>query len=216
AATAQPRPQRPANVPPPPEERYRGDGPGVSGLALAAFGALALGGAAIYVFVQGRAAVMAPDAMPRLDAADYGVPDVAAPPPIDAAAPTGAIDAPSARTDAASSARTDAAAGLAAADAGRHVPAAGADAAVAVASVDAAAAVLATGSATLKLGADPWGDIEVDGAPRGRTPAELTVSAGHHSIAIIFRGDDPPQTKTFAIDLGAGEVRSLQASFTPH
>ncbi len=70
------------------------------------------------------------------------------------------------------------------------------------------------GDATLVIGADPWGDIFVDGVKKGRTPATLVVPAGKHAIEVMFRGDDPPRMMRFTVDLRAGEIRQIYADFT--
>jgi serine/threonine-protein kinase len=69
------------------------------------------------------------------------------------------------------------------------------------------------GSATLQVGADPWGDIYVDGKSMGRTPRELTVSPGHHTVEIVFPAENPPRKQTYAVDLANGETKALQADF---
>jgi hypothetical protein len=76
------------------------------------------------------------------------------------------------------------------------------------------AAPRVTGTATLKIGAEPWGEIVIDGQPRGRTPAELELPAGKHVVEVIYRGEDPPRTKRFPINLGAGTTEQVQADFT--
>ncbi len=98
-----------------------------------------------------------------------------------------------------------------------HVPAV-VDAAVHVA-LDAAvdAAPRPTGTATLVVGADPWGEIVVDNEPRGNTPGTLVVPAGRHVVQVIYRGVDPPKTRTYTVDLLAGETNHLPiSSFVEH
>ena len=68
-------------------------------------------------------------------------------------------------------------------------------------------------TATLTVGADPWGEIYVDGAPMGRTPRELVVAAGHHTVEIVFPAETPTRKQTFAVDLANGETKPLQADF---
>ena len=70
------------------------------------------------------------------------------------------------------------------------------------------------GTAKLKIGADPWGEIYIDGTARGRTPAVLEVPAGKHVVEIVYRGEDPPKKKSYSVDLSADETRPLQADFT--
>jgi hypothetical protein len=71
------------------------------------------------------------------------------------------------------------------------------------------------GTAKLQVGASPWGEIYVDGKLVGRTPREITVSAGRHTIEIVFPAETPPRKQTFTVDLAAGETKPLQADFTP-
>ncbi|HEY1546393.1 MAG TPA: serine/threonine-protein kinase [Kofleriaceae bacterium] len=78
--------------------------------------------------------------------------------------------------------------------------------------VDAAAVVAATGTATLKLGASPWGEVYIDGKKQAaRAPHEFTVSPGHHEVKIVF----PPEQaeKTLSVDINAGETQALMADF---
>jgi serine/threonine-protein kinase len=163
--------------------------------------ALGLSAAAIVVFFRGRAAVLTPDAGIRRDAPWYAVfseagVDVRPDAPIDAPIPL----------DASSDATLDAAVHVAAHDGGPHVrPDAG----------DAPIDARVVGMATLKIGADPWGDIVIDGVAHGRTPKDVEVPAGHHVVDITFGGEDPPQTKSQAVDVKAGEVRPVGATF-PH
>ena len=193
---------REANDRPP----YAGGPPGSGGIVVGALAAAALGGAAIYVFEHGRDAVMRPDATPKHDAAYYAIFGEAGVTGPDAAVADAASGDAAIPIDAAPAVTLDA---------GHRTPAAPSDGAtLTVAHVDAGgAAVAPAGTATLKIGADPWGEIRIDGVAHGRTPLELTVPAGHHTIEVIFGGDDPPRKKPFSIDVGAGEVRSLQADF---
>lgn len=72
-----------------------------------------------------------------------------------------------------------------------------------------------TGTATLTIGADPWGNVILDGKRIGRTPIEhLAIPAGRHAIEVTFSGEDPPRTLKYTVDLGDGEARTLQADFT--
>jgi hypothetical protein len=164
-------------------------------LVLMGFGGLALAGAAIYVFYQGREQILGRDA--AVDAPT----DAAVLAPLEAAidaAPT-PPDAPPAPVDAAVHAivRADAAVRIAV------------DAAPATKPADAAAA----GSATLTLGADPWGEIYIDGKSYGQTPRAITVPAGHHTVQIVFPAVSPPRKQTWAVDLAAGDNKPLQADF---
>jgi serine/threonine protein kinase len=160
-------------------------------LVVAALGTLALGGGAIYVFARGRSSMLRPDAAPKLDAPFYAQePDAPAPPPPPPALP----DAPPPADaqvpgDASARPRVDAAVVANDATAKPH------------------------GNGTVKIGADPWGEIVIDGVPKGRTPAELVLPAGHHDVEVIYRGDDPPRKKAFSIDLAPDQTLPLQADF---
>ena len=78
---------------------------------------------------------------------------------------------------------------------------------------DAAGVAATAGSATLKLGASPWGEVYIDGKKQAaRAPHEFVVSAGHHDVKIVF---PPEQTeKAFPVDINAGETQSLMADFS--
>jgi eukaryotic-like serine/threonine-protein kinase len=75
------------------------------------------------------------------------------------------------------------------------------------------AAPASTGTATLRLGASPWGEVYVDGKHVGRAPHDFVVSAGHHEVKIVFPAESPPLEKTFSIDVSAGETQSFMADF---
>ncbi|HSJ99660.1 MAG TPA: PEGA domain-containing protein, partial [Kofleriaceae bacterium] len=70
------------------------------------------------------------------------------------------------------------------------------------------------GDATLVIGANPWGDIYIDGVRKGRTPTTLVVPAGRHAVEVVFGGEDPPRTKRFSVELRAGQTQQLDADFT--
>jgi len=161
-------------------------------LVMAALGTIALAGGALYVFARGRSAVLRPDAAPKLDAPSYAYePDAPPqppppPPPADATTPS-----PPQPVDAAP----------VIADGARARP----DAATPTPPV--------RGNGTVKIGADPWGEIMIDGVAKGRTPAELVLPAGHHDIQVIYRGEDPPLKKAFSIELAPDQTVPLQADF---
>lgn len=170
-------------------------------LVLAAFGTIALGLGAIWIFARGKSGVFPSDAQPKLDAPFYAFePD--APPDTepmmyyDAGVPSDTTpDAPPPDARVAVEPPRDA---------GRAKP-------------DAAtpdAAVVVTGTAKLTIGANPWGDIAIDGTPRGRTPKVIDVPAGKHLVELTFSGDDPPVKKTFPIDVAPGQNLPIQADFT--
>ncbi len=155
----------------------------------AGIGATLLAVGAIVVFLRGREAVLQSGDAPvvRIPDARASVDTAVAPPP-DVAEPdvVEAIDAPRARADAGARLAVDA------------VPlAAKPDGAI--------------GTALLKIGADPWGEIKIDGVARGTTPKELSVATGHHEIVI----ENPAlgRKQTFAVDLATGETKQIQADF---
>jgi hypothetical protein len=168
------------------------DSPTRRSLVLAALGTLALAGGAIYMFYRGRAAVLQPDA---------------APPPADVRTVAVMADATLAALDASVS---DDAAPLVPTDAAPTVVRPRADASIEPASSDARPT---TATATLMLGADPWGEIYIDGKPYGHTPKQIPVASGHHEVEIVFPAENPPRKQTFAIDLTTGETRSISADF---
>jgi serine/threonine protein kinase len=171
-------------------------------LLLAAVGAIAIGFGALYVFQKGRRAVLRPDAQHKLDAPYYmfepDAPEDAAPALADAGLDDATIaDVPTIQPPA------DARVLEPVRDAGRPKPDAGTpDAAV------------TTGTAKLTIGANPWGDIFIDGTPRGRTPKAIDVPAGKHVVDVVFSGEDPPVKKSFSIDVTPGQTFPIQADFT--
>jgi serine/threonine-protein kinase len=223
---ATPRRPRPSSAPPPSDASTPGAPPLVqlpgrlppsgSVLVLAGIGALGLGAASVYVFFKGRGAVEHRDATIRRDAGVKLPPDPpvltldAAPaavalPPVDAAepAPDAAVALPA--VDAHPAVPRDA---------GTRPPRADARGAIELPRVD-AGATRPTGTATLTIGANPWGNVLLDGKKIGRTPIEqLSVPAGHHAIDVIFGGEDPPRTLRYTVDLTDGETRAVLADFT--
>lgn len=162
-------------------------------LVLVGIGGLALAAAAVYTFFANRDRVLRSgrDAAVPAVAVDAAV-LVDAPPP-DAAPPVAEPpDADSEPRDA----------GVRRPDAGRSGIEPRRDAAV-------------RATATLRVGANPWGEIYVDGKHAGRTPREVTVPAGRHTVEIVFPAETPPRKQTFAVDVGAGETKPVQADFTP-
>jgi hypothetical protein len=188
--------------------------PTASLLLLAGFGAFGLAAASIYVFYQGRGAVLRPDAAPRRDAPFLLEPDAA--PELDVAEPL--LDAGEPALDATAAVVRPIEAPR---DAGIHLPRPDAreprdpgEPGKLTTRIDAGAARPA-GKATLTIGANPWGNVLLDGKKIGRTPIEhLSVSSGHHLVEVIFGGEDPPRTQQFPIDLADGDTRDLQADFT--
>ena len=180
-----------------PRLRLTGDAPSRAVLIGAGIGTTLLALGVVYVFYRGRDAVLATDAPPApRDAPAIVEPVIAdAPLPPPDAPP---VDAEPPLADAAPRTHVDALP--------VHVTV---DAAPLAAKPDAAAA----GIATLRIGADPWGEIVLDGAKVGTTPKVMTVPAGHHVIEIDYPAESPPRKQTFAVDLATGETKQLQADF---
>jgi serine/threonine protein kinase len=163
--------------------------PSRSLLVLVGLGGIGMAIAAVYVFFANRDRVMRNDgdAGHRYFDAPAEI-DAAYEPPADAAVDDAAIiDAPRESRDA----------GARRADGGR-------------AATDAAST---KATATLQVGASPWGEIYIDGKLVGRTPRELTVTAGHHTVEVVFPAETPPRKQTFSVDLASGETKSVQAEF---
>jgi tRNA A-37 threonylcarbamoyl transferase component Bud32 len=199
-AKAEPEPEigpRPSRGEFAPRRRLPGQRPpGRTALLIAGIGAVGLSIFAVVMFFRLRDRVLVPpDADmtdgPRMIIAFDAAPDAPADaptdaPPADAALPPDAAGARPSR-----------------------------DATVAVTSRADAAIVDAAprGTATLKIGADPWGKVFVDGKLSGTAPTEIPVPAGHHTIEIVFDAETPARKQTFSVDLSPGETKSLQADF---
>ena len=214
-AAAAPDPDAVIDRPAPPPLPVPGRTPPSAGLlVLLALGTIGLGVASVYVFLRGR------DRHADRD------PALALPAPPDDASPATPDAAPSAELADAAIASASGANPPAASDAGLPVPvstdagprAARPGTAPLAPDADAAISLPApprpTGEATLVIGANPWGDIYVDGARKGRTPTTLVVPAGKHAIEVVFGGEDPPRTRRFSVELRAGETQQLDADFT--
>jgi serine/threonine protein kinase len=187
--------------------------PGRGLLLAAGLVGIVLAAAAIWVFYRGRDRVLAGgDDAALPDAADLRLLGA------DGALPITELDAGVAEDAAVAAANIDAGGVLPARDAGAPRRDAGAAPmradAGAAAKPDAGAATEPRGTATLQIGADPWGEIIVDGRAMGRTPRELVVPVGRHTIEIVFPAETPPRKQTFAVDLGAGETKPIQADFS--
>ncbi|MDQ3339149.1 MAG: protein kinase [Myxococcota bacterium] len=168
-------------------------------LVAAAIGTILLGVVAVFLFMKNRGAGVVVDA-------EVAVASDAAPGVIDA--PPDAPDPDASLVDASLADAFDPDAGPAR-DAGpRTKP----DASSATTPVDAAPVV--RGTAVLKVGANPWGEVVIDGIGRGRTPFEVTLPAGRHVVEIIFKGEDPPRSTKKSVDLKAGATETIEADFT--
>lgn len=179
-------------------------------LVLVALGGIALAAGAVYTFFANRDRVLRtsdPDVVfPNSADAGSTLPADASVAAVDASAlatpPVDAGIADASIADAAPARPVPRDAGVRRTDAGR-----------APADPKSDARVRAT--ATLQVGAIPWGEIYVDGKLVGRTPRELVVPAGRHTVEIVFPAETPPRKQTFSVDLEAGETRPLHADFSP-
>jgi serine/threonine-protein kinase len=196
-------PDRPIERPPPLLPTYNGQSPSRALLVIIGLGGIALTAAAVYTFYDRRDAVLAPhDAGPR---------DAFAPPGRDADVPDAAeLDAGTPDAVLAHAVRDGGSATVAVVRDGG-----GRDAGdVTLVRPDAAPAI-ASGTATLTIGANPWGVVYIDGKEmRAHAPAQFPVSAGHHEVRVVFPAESPPLEKAYTIDIKAGETQSYQADFT--
>jgi serine/threonine protein kinase len=65
------------------------------------------------------------------------------------------------------------------------------------------------GSGTLKIGAQPWANVSIDGVRVGQAPGAFPVSAGKHTVILEYKGE----RKTFGVQLEDGETKNLSHSF---
>jgi hypothetical protein len=178
-------------------------------LVMAALGTLVLGGAALALFLRAKnpdsvdagIGALTGDANNTMPTADDASPDDAM--PVSGDVLPVIIDAAPIVHDAK----------LVTRDAGTHdaPPRTRPDARETIPAID---APRAAGNGLLKIGANPWGEVIVDGITRGRTPLELTLPAGKHTIEIVFKGEDPPLTQKKTVELKSGETQSVDADFT--
>ena len=171
--------------------------PGRGLLIVAGIAGIGMAIGAVYVFYDGKDRVMRMgDAGVHVILADAAAPD--APPPPDAAPVE--IDAAPVQIDA-----------------GLVIIRPARDAQIALgrdAGVDAAIAIPA-GNATLNIGANPWAKVFIDGKEMPQhAPASFLVTAGHHTVKLVFDAESPPREKSYAIEIKADETQSYQADFT--
>ena len=62
---------------------------------------------------------------------------------------------------------------------------------------------------TLKVGANPWGDVYRNGRKLGRAPGAWSLPPGPHTIEVIFPVAGREQKREFNIHIQSGEVTSL-------
>jgi tRNA A-37 threonylcarbamoyl transferase component Bud32 len=85
---------------------------------------------------------------------------------------------------------------------------------VAIDAETSAANVNAAANATLRIGADPYAEIVIDGTSYGSTPQKIALPAGHHTVVLRFAPpDSPAREQKFPIDLAAGDTKALEAEF---
>ena len=65
------------------------------------------------------------------------------------------------------------------------------------------------GNGTLKIGAQPWANVTIDGVRVGQAPGVFRVSAGSHRVVLEYKGEQKP----FVVEVADGEVRNLSYSF---
>jgi hypothetical protein len=65
------------------------------------------------------------------------------------------------------------------------------------------------GTAVLKVGANPWGEVYLDGSKLGRAPGAWSVPAGRHLVEVRFPVAGKEQTRRFPVVLAPDETRSL-------
>jgi len=200
-------------------ERVSFDRPPARGLlVVGGLLALALSIGAVYVFYQKRddvlhyedarlelrrdAAMMSPDRDAAIDAEPTDAP---ATPSIDAPPIATSIDAGVARHDAGTRVH-DSGAMPARPDAAAHE-----DAGL----VGRPDASTAAATATLSVGANPWGEVFVDGKKMpAHAPFDFHITPGHHEVKVVFPLETPPIEKTCSIDVKDGETARCDADFT--
>ncbi len=65
----------------------------------------------------------------------------------------------------------------------------------------------------LRVGANPWGEVFLDGRRLGRAPNEWTVPAGAHAVDVVFPGDDGESRRRFSVEVPAGDRAVVFADF---
>ncbi len=65
------------------------------------------------------------------------------------------------------------------------------------------------GTATLKVGANPWGEVYLDGKKLGRAPGAWQIPAGRHDVEVRFPVAGQEQSRHFPVVLGPDQVQSL-------
>lgn len=178
--------------------------PGTSLLIGAGAVVFALSAAAVYAFYQRRDDVLA--STPRSDARTAAPGD--APLIVDGAVPLAdaiptAIETPRVHRDAGLRPSRDARSASKRPDAtGRDTPPLGRGS-------DAGA------TATLTVGANPWGDVYLDGVKLPQhAPSDFAITPGRHRVRVVFPAESPPLEKICTIEIAAGETKRCDADFT--
>jgi hypothetical protein len=66
---------------------------------------------------------------------------------------------------------------------------------------------------TLKVGADPWGEVYVDGRRLGRAPGVWPVAAGRHVVEVVFPSEQGELRRRFPVDVAASAEARVFADF---
>lgn len=70
-------------------------------------------------------------------------------------------------------------------------------------------------TATLTVGANPWGNVYVDGVRLPQhAPADFAIKPGRHQVRVVFPAESPPLEKVCTIEIAAGETKRCDADFT--
>jgi serine/threonine protein kinase len=57
-----------------------------------------------------------------------------------------------------------------------------------------------SGFGKIRIDADPWAQVWIDGEAHGETPIQATVSAGKHNVQLKCMGEGPPVNKTLTVE----------------
>jgi serine/threonine protein kinase len=71
-----------------------------------------------------------------------------------------------------------------------------------------------SGFGKIRIDADPWALVWIDGEAHGETPIQATVSAGKHTIQLKCMGEGPPVNKTLTV--GKDSVEPFFKQFQDH
>jgi hypothetical protein len=68
------------------------------------------------------------------------------------------------------------------------------------------------GNGTLAIASNPWCTVAVDGAERGQTPLNLTLSAGNHTL--VLTNPDYKVRRQISVNIAPGETLHKKLDFT--